>query len=124
MAEVVRREPFPLEPGSYERLFQGILGLKMKVIGLAKPAGPMPRVESKDAPPATAKPSTRSAQPRTTILGPWKLNRDESDDWRKRSQEERGSNRGGYRGKRGGMGGGRGGYGDRAAACRTQLPHR
>jgi hypothetical protein len=116
-----------------EWLFPETLGLKMKVMRLAKPAvsialasfaflvpaairaqvpeGPMPRVESKDAPPATVKPSTRPAQPRTTILGAWKLNRDESDDSRKRSQEERGSNRGGYGGRRGGMGGGRGGYG-------------
>jgi hypothetical protein len=105
----------------------------MKIIGLAKPAvsialaafaflapaairaqvpeGPMPRVESKDAPPATVRPSTPPAQPRTTILGAWKLNRDESDDSRKRSQDEEGSNRGGYGGRRGGMGGGRGGYG-------------
>src|SRR3981189_3355940 len=112
--------------------FEGTLGSKMKVIRHAKPAvsialaafaflapaairaqvpeGPMPRVESKDAPPATVRPSTPPAQPRTTILGAWKLNRDESDDSRKRSQDERGSNRGGYGGRRGGMGG-RGGHG-------------
>src|SRR5882762_5611966 len=76
------------------------------------PEGPMPRAESKDAPPATAKPSTPPAEARTTILGPWKLNRDESDSPPKRTQNGRGSGGGGYGGGRG-MGGGRGGYGRR-----------
>jgi hypothetical protein len=133
MAEIVRREPFPGKLGIYEWLFQGILVSKMKVIRLGRPAvpiavaafaflvptairaqapaGPLPQAESKDVPPATVKPSTLPAQPRTTILGAWKLNRDESDDSRKRSQDEEGPNRGGYGGRRGGMGGGRGGYG-------------
>ena len=56
------------------------------------------------------------APPRQTILGAWTLNRDESDDPRKRMQESRGSNGGGYGGRRGGgswPGGGGGGYGGR-----------
>jgi hypothetical protein len=79
------------------------------------PAGPMPQVESKDAPPATVKPSTPPVEPRTTILGVWKLNRDESDDPPKWSQDERGSSNRGYGGRHGGMGSGRGGYGRRSS---------
>ena len=82
------------------------------VIRAQVPEGPMPRAESKDAAQATVKPSIPSAQPRTTILGPWKLNRDESDGPPKRTQNGRGSGGGGYGGGRG-MGGGRGGYGKR-----------
>jgi hypothetical protein len=37
-------------------------------------------------------------KPRTSILGAWKLNRDESDDPRKKMQESRGSGGGGNRG--------------------------
>ena len=51
--------------------------------------------------------------PRTTILGQWKLNRDESDGPRSRRPDSGGSSGGGYGGRRGGMGGGRGGYGRR-----------
>jgi hypothetical protein len=120
-------------------MFQGLLDSKMKVIRFAKPAvsiafaactflvpvairaqspaGPLPQVESKDAPPAV-KPSALPVQPRTTILGAWKLNRDESDDSRKQRQDSGGSHGGGYGGRRGGMGGGypgggHGGYGRR-----------
>lgn len=50
--------------------------------------------------------------PRTTILGAWKFNPDESDDPRKRREDSGGSN-GGYGGGRGRMGGGGGGYGGR-----------
>src|SRR5580765_1266385 len=82
------------------------------------PAGPLPQVESKDAPPAV-KPSAPPVHPRTTILGAWKLNRDESDDSRKQRQGSGGSRGGGYGGRRGGMGGGypgggHGGYGRRS----------
>ncbi len=57
--------------------------------------------------------------PRQTILGVWKLNRDESDAPRRRSDDDRGSNNGGYGGRRSGggypgggyPGGGRGGMG-------------
>ena len=51
--------------------------------------------------------------PRQSILGAWKLNRDDSDDPRKRMEDSRGS--GGYGGRRpgGGWPGGGGGYGGR-----------
>jgi hypothetical protein len=88
------------------------------------PAGPLPGAPPQPAPPsAAAKPQEQTPQqkPRTVILGAWKLNRDESDDLRKKTQEARsssGGSRGGYGGRRGGMGGGypggpRGGYGGR-----------
>jgi hypothetical protein len=78
------------------------------------PAGPLPQAESKGAPPASVRPSVPPVEPRTTILGTWKVNRDESDDPRKRRQDSGSSNGGGYGGRRGGMGGGgRGGYGRR-----------
>jgi hypothetical protein len=56
--------------------------------------------------------------PRQTIIGAWKLNRDESDDPRKRTRDSQDSNGGGgYGGRRGGGswpgGGGGGGYGGR-----------
>jgi hypothetical protein len=66
------------------------------------------------APPAKAPEAVPLAPPRQTILGAWTLNRDESDDPRKRMQESRGSNGGGYGGGRGcGSWPGGGGYGGR-----------
>jgi hypothetical protein len=86
-------------------------------------AGPLPAAPPQSAPTSAAKPQGQTPQqvPRTVILGAWKLNRDESDDPRKRTQDARGSNGGsggGYGGRRGGMGGGypgghHGGYGGR-----------
>jgi len=83
-------------------------------------AGPLPQVQSQDSTPAQAKPAAPQDQTRTkNIAGCWKLNRDESDDARKKLQEARGGNGGrssgggGY-GGHGGMGGGRGGYGGRS----------
>lgn len=87
------------------------------------PGGPPPQ----HAPTTEAKPLPPPPPPRETILGAWKLNRDESDDPRRRRQDSDGSNSGsggGYGGRRGGMGGGypgggypggggRGGYGGR-----------
>jgi len=85
------------------------------------PAGPLPATTPQSAPPSAARPQEQTPQqkPRTVILGAWKLNRDESDDARKKTQDARSSNGGGgggYGGRRGGMGGGypggrRGGYG-------------
>src|SRR6266850_1471641 len=77
------------------------------------PSGPV-----KGAPPQPASAGRPQEQaplppPRTTILGTWKLNRDESDGPRNRRQDSGSSNGGGYGGRRGGMGGGRGGYGRR-----------
>jgi hypothetical protein len=84
------------------------------------PAGPLPAAPPQHAPPSAAKPQEQTPQqkPRTVILGGWKLNRDESDDPHKKTQDSRNSNGGGggYGGRRGGMGGGypgghHGGYG-------------
>ncbi|HKD49987.1 MAG TPA: hypothetical protein VKB90_04270 [Candidatus Acidoferrum sp.] len=78
------------------------------------PAGPV------GAPPPGTTPASKAPgpaslpPPRQSILGAWKLNRDESDDPRQRNQDSRDSNGGGYGGRRGGggwpgggMGGGR-----------------
>jgi len=135
MAEIDWRELFPGKSGIYERPFQGILGSKMKVIRFAKlavctalaaftllvpaairaqaPAGPVTGAPPQPA--STVRPQEQAPlpAPRTTILGRWRLNREESDDPRKRRQDSGGSNGGGYGGRRGGMGGGRGGYGRR-----------
>ena len=67
--------------------------------------------------PATAANPVPLAAPRTTILGAWKFNPDDSEDPRKRQEDSRGPN-GGYGGGRGRMGGGypgggHGGYGRR-----------
>src|SRR5882672_4478018 len=70
------------------------------------PAGPMPAAQPQPPSSPDARPAERSApvKPRTSILGGWKLNRDESDDPRKKMQDARGADSG-----RGGGGGGRGG---------------
>jgi hypothetical protein len=77
------------------------------------PAGPV------SAPPPGTAPATKAPEPaplpspRQSILGAWKLNKDESDDPRQRMQDSRDSNGGGY-GRRGGGGWpGGGGYGGR-----------
>ena len=77
----------------------------------AAPAQPAPGTSPNASNPAPALP------PRTTILGAWKFNPDDSDDPRKRRQSSQDSN-GGYGGGRGRMGGGypgggHGGYGGR-----------
>jgi len=82
------------------------------------PAGPMTGAPAPVVPAAAAKPAAPLPPPRTTILGAWKLNRDESDDTRKKRDDSGDSNGGGYGGRRGGMGGGypgggHGGYGRR-----------
>jgi hypothetical protein len=84
------------------------------------PPGPLPPAQPVDSPPPTAvrpQPQKPPVQPRTSILGAWKLDRDDSDDPRKKMQEARGN--GGYGGNRrmgggypgGGYPGGGGGYG-------------
>ncbi len=83
------------------------------------PQGPITAAPSQPAR-ATAASASNPAPPpapRTTILGAWKFNPDDSDDPSKRRQDSRDSN-GGYGGGRGRMGGGypgggRGGYGGR-----------
>ncbi|HEV2196554.1 MAG TPA: hypothetical protein VGR55_13295 [Candidatus Acidoferrum sp.] len=69
------------------------------------PAGPVAAPPPGTAPAAKAPESAPLPLPRQSILGAWKLNRDESDDPRKRMEDSRESNRGGYGGRRGGGGG-------------------
>jgi hypothetical protein len=107
-------------------VFSGLSLVLPGAVFAQAPAGPLPAAPAQPAPPSVsssaARPQEQTPQqkPRTVILGAWKLNRDESDDPRKKTQEARSSNRGGggYGGRRGGMGGGypggpRGGYGGR-----------
>src|SRR5258705_306758 len=70
------------------------------------PAGPLPAAQPQPPSSPDARPQEQRApvKPRTSILGAWKLNRDESDDPRKKMQDARGADNG-----RGGGGGGRGG---------------
>jgi len=79
------------------------------------PSGPITATPAQlGAAPATNAPNPAPAPPpRTTILGAWKFNSDDSDDPNKRRQESRGSSAGGGRGRMGGgwPGGGGGGYG-------------
>jgi len=102
-------------------VFSGLSLVLPGAIYAQAPAGPLPAAPPQPATPSAAKPQEQAPQqkPRTVILGAWKLNRDESDDPRKKMQDSRSSNGGGgggYGGRRGGMGGGypgghRGGYG-------------
>jgi hypothetical protein len=72
------------------------------------PPGPLPQAPSQDAPPPAPRPQVQKApvQPRTSIFGAWKLDRDDSDDPQKKMQEARGNHgNGGYGGNRR-MGGG------------------
>jgi hypothetical protein len=80
------------------------------------PSGPITATPTQPSPATGANPAPLPA-PRTTILGAWQFNPDDSDDPRKRREDSRGSN-GGYGGGRGRMGGGypgggHGGYGRR-----------
>jgi len=87
------------------------------------PPGPLPQTESQDAPPPPPRPQVQkpAVQPRTSIFGEWKLDRDDSDDPGKKMQDAQNSQgNGGYGGNRrmggghpggGYPGGGGGGYG-------------
>ncbi len=59
-------------------------------------AGPLAPPAQSQTPPthATPKPKEPEIQPRTSLEGAWKLNRDESDDPRTRAQDSRGTNGG------------------------------
>src|SRR5882762_1576574 len=97
------------------------------------PAGPLPAAQPQPPSARDARPQEQSApvKPRTSILGAWKLNRDESDDPRKKMQEARGGNgggggRGGVRMGVPGMGGGpyggrRGGGGNESDEDRERM---
>ncbi len=99
------------------------------------PPGPLPPVQSQDAPPPAAKAQAPKppVQPRASILGAWKLDQDDSDDPRKKAQEARDGgtrgNNGGYGGNRrmgggypggGYPGGGGGGYGGRRSGSQGE----
>jgi hypothetical protein len=82
------------------------------------PSGPITAAPSQPAPATATKAPNPAPAPRSTILGAWKFNPDDSDDPSKRRQDSRGSNGGnggGGHGRMGGRwpGGGGGGYGGR-----------
>ncbi len=90
------------------------------------PAGPVTAPPPGTVPVAKAPEPPPLPPPRQTILGAWKLNRDESDDPRDRTQESRGSNGGSYGGRRGsggwpGGGGRHGGYGGESDEERQKM---
>jgi hypothetical protein len=100
----------------------GIVVLSVLAAGVAlaqAPSGPITAAPSQSAPPTAANGSSALPlpAPRTTILGAWKFNPDDSDDPGKRRQDSRDSNggNGGGHGRMGGgyPGGGHGGYGGR-----------
>jgi hypothetical protein len=83
------------------------------------PPGPLPAAQPQTPPPSAANPQnqTARAETRTSIMGQWKLNRDESDDPQKKMQDAS-ANNGGRRSGSGvsiggfpGIGVGHGGYG-------------
>src|SRR5207248_8982702 len=78
-------------------------------------SGPITATPTQSSPPTGANPVPLPA-PRTTILGAWKFNPDDSDDPRKRREDSRDPNGGYGRGRMGGgyPGGGHGGYGRRS----------
>src|SRR6266852_6752722 len=97
--------------------FAAFIVLAASVTHSQAPSGPITAAPSQPAP-ATAANGSNPAPlpaPRTTILGAWKFNVDDSDDPSKRRQDSRGSNGGnsGGPGRMGGgyPGGGHGGYG-------------
>jgi hypothetical protein len=83
----------------------GVVGTVLATGARAQaPAGPLPAAQPQGPASPEARPQVQVApvKPRTSILGAWKLNRDESDDPQKKMQDARGANGGG----RGGGGGG------------------
>jgi hypothetical protein len=124
--------------GNTQRVIPGVMDLnrqtirfgKLKVLGgivalsllaaeatfAQAPSGPITAAPSQAAPVPAPKP-VPLPPPRTTILGAWKFDADDSDDPNKRRREPQDSN-GGYGGGRGRVGGGypgggHGGYGGR-----------
>src|SRR5712691_11101191 len=94
--------------------FAALVLLAAEVARAQAPSGPITAVPAQPAPAGNV-PNPAPATPRTTILGAWKFNADDSDDPGRRRQDSQDSN-GGYGGGCGRMGGGypggsRGGYG-------------
>src|SRR5260370_42276852 len=84
------------------------LGLLAAEVGRAQaPSGPIMAAPAQPAhgPEGNAQNPAPLPPPRTTILGAWKFNPDDSDDPRNRRQDSRDSN-GGFRGGGGARGGG------------------
>lgn len=77
------------------------------------PAGPVAAPPPGTAPAAKAPEPAPLPPPRQSILGAWKLNKDESDDPRRQMRDSRDSNGGGYGARRPGGWPGGGGYGGR-----------
>jgi hypothetical protein len=112
----------------------GVVGTGLATAARAQaPAGPLPAATPQPPVSPDARPQVQSTpvKPRTSILGAWKLNRDESDDARKKTQDARGANgggggRGGVRMGIPGMGGGpyggrRGGGGNESDQDRERM---
>jgi hypothetical protein len=111
-----------------------VAGWPTQIRGQA-PAGPLPAAQPQPPLSPDARPQEQSAavKPRTSILGAWKLNHDESDDPRKKMQDARsadagrgGGGRGGVRMGIPGMGGGpyggrRGGGGSESDEDRERM---
>jgi len=84
----------------------GVVGAGLGSTARAQaPAGPLPAAQPQPPSSPEARPQEQSApvKPRTSILGAWKLNRDESDDARKKMQDARGADSGRGGGGRGGV---------------------
>jgi len=96
---------------NFFRIFVAASGLGLLVAswpagaGAQAPAGPLPAAQPQPPSSPDARPAEQSApvKPRTSILGAWKLNRDESDDPRKKMQDARGADNGRGGGGRGGV---------------------
>src|SRR5882762_651678 len=104
-------------------VFAGLILVVPGAVYRQAPPGPLPAAQPRPGPASAAKPQER---PRTTILGAWKLNPDDSDDPQKRRPDSADSGRGSGRGMGGGYpGGGRGGYGRRGgeSAAERQKMH-
>jgi hypothetical protein len=112
----------------------GVVGTGLATGARAQaPAGPLPAAQPQGPASPEARPQAQVApvKLRTSILGAWKLNRDESDDARKKMQDARGANgggggRGGVRMGIPGMGGGpyggrRGGGGNESDQDRERM---
>jgi hypothetical protein len=106
----------------------GLLGLAFCGVAFAQaPAGPVVAPPQPAGAPAAKPPEpVPLPPPRQSILGAWKLNKDDSDDPRKRAEDSRGSSGGGRRTGGGwpgggGMGGRRGGYGGESDEERQKM---
>jgi len=94
-------------------VFAGLILVVPVAVYRQAPPGPLPAAQPQPGTASAAK-KPQEPPPRTTILGAWKLNPDDSDDPRKRRPDSSGAGRGSGRGMGGGYpGGGRGGYGGR-----------